>query len=173
MLIQSNSRLAIVGAFLLVLTSCGIPGKKYINGGASVTVDGARIGVVRDNVIDVMREDDYTVASGYGDELIFERPGQKTDMLLYSGLFKPDRVISRATILLKPKTSQSVLVQGTACVIRDEGGMQSEEEGWLMGNGRYRLQGLLEEAKARAERETAATAERRAQPGALAPGVRF
>jgi hypothetical protein len=145
------------------LVSCQTA-RKYVAGGAAVTAS-ATLDDVRDNVIDVMREEAYTTASGYGDELVFERHGQFKDRMLYGGLYRPERTFTRATVTLREVAENKVQLRGTATVIRDEGGMQDEETGWLLGDGRYRLQSLLSEAASRAERDFQAHGERNSKLG--------
>lgn len=121
--------------------------------GADVTIRGATMMEVRHAVVDVMTENDFRMASPFGNIMSFEKEGTRHDEWMY-GSYGSRPMRQRVTISItlgdKPETIELV---ASGQVVREYGNMSGEEKGRLFANGALRFGKYLDMVKERVERQ--------------------
>ncbi|MFN0127121.1 MAG: hypothetical protein ACKV19_10610 [Verrucomicrobiales bacterium] len=121
--------------------------------GADVTISGATTMEVRHAVVDVMTENEFRMASPFGNIMSFEKEGTRNDEWMY-GSYGSRPMRQRVTISIslgeKPETIELV---ASGQVLREYGNMSGEEKGRLFANGALRYGKYLDMIKERVERQ--------------------
>lgn len=121
--------------------------------GADVTVRGAGVMEVRQAVVDVMTENEFRLASPFGNIMTFERDGTRHDEWMY-GSYGSRPMRQRVTVTVAmgddPETIE-LLASGK--VVREYSNMSGEESGYLFAGGAARYGKYLDMIRDRVHRQ--------------------
>jgi len=115
---------------------------------ASIQVRGHSVEEIRQTTTDVFREAGYGLASATRDEMVFERPGNRRDVLKWGG-WSGSGVTMRVKVRPSPMLNGSQLLQGDAYAVQnsDDPFFQTESRNVLLNRRPY--QKLLDEVAKR------------------------
>lgn len=160
-LLASGRLLAMVLA--VPLCSCqtdgeGTPTPKIFRG-ADVTIRGAGVMEVRQAVADVMTENEFRLASPFGNVMTFEKEGTRNDEWMY-GSYGSRPMRQRVTVTITMgEDPEAIELVASGQVVREYGNMSGEETGYLFAGGALRYGKYLDMIKKRVEGQVRASAE--------------
>jgi hypothetical protein len=106
--------------------------------GATETVHGAGIMEVRSATADVMTENEFRLASPFGNVMTFEKDGTRHDELMY-GSYGSRPMRQRVTITISVGDDpEAITLHAEGQVVRESGNMSGEETGYLFAGGKLR-----------------------------------
>lgn len=120
--------------------------------GADVNVRGAGAIEIRQAVVDVMTEQEFRLASPFGNSMTFEKDGTRNDELMY-GSYGSRPMRQRVTVTLEIGDDPEVIrLVASGLVVREYSNMSGEETGYLFAGGALRYGKYLDMIKHRVER---------------------
>lgn len=127
--------------------------------GADVTIRGAGVMEVRQAVADVMTENEFRLASPFGNFMTFEKEGTRNDEWMY-GSYGSRPMRQRVTITITMgEDPETIEVVASGKVVREYGNMSGEETGYLFAGGALRYGKYLDMIKERVESRVRQSAE--------------
>jgi hypothetical protein len=119
--------------------------------GADVDIRGAGAMEIRQAVVDVMTENDFRLASPFGNSMSFEKAGTRNDEWMY-GSYGSRPMRQRVTVTLEIGDDPEIIrLVATGVVVREYSNMSGEEIGGLFAGGAMRYSRYLDQVKDRVE----------------------
>jgi hypothetical protein len=119
--------------------------------GADVNIRGAGALEIRQTVVDVMTENDFRLASPFGNSMTFEKEGTRNDEWMY-GSYGSRPMRQRVTVTLEIGDDPEIIrLVASGVVVREYSNMSGEETGGLFAGGAMRYSRYLDQIKARVE----------------------
>gem|GEM_PF-2296987 len=158
-LLSRRTLLAVVPALTLALTglcSCQYGGEagssSQLFRGADIDIRGAGSMEVKQAVVDVMTEQEFRLASPFGNAMTFEKAGTRNDEWMY-GSYGSRPMRQRVTVTLEMgEDPELIRLIASGVVVREYSNMTGESTGYLFAGGALRYGKYLDLIKARVER---------------------